>query len=267
MKIYEFLDYKNYINTWILNQPKGGRGQIKSMASFLRVSTTLLSQVLKGDKHFSLETAAELTEYFGFDENESEYFLLMLDHQRAGSHKLKKLLERKLKKEQEKASDLKNRIKKTRELTDQDKMTFYSSWHYSGFRLMSALPDMNDVTSIAQRLNVNMTTANRVMEFLIETGLCKINQGKITYGDLLTHVGNDSPFVVKHHQNWRIKGFSEMENRSSKNLFYTFPMALSDEATEQIRLLLPGIIEQVKDIAAPSDSEQVRCLNIDWFGL
>jgi hypothetical protein len=71
--------------------------------------------------------------------------------------------------------------------------------------------------------------------------------------------------VVKHHQNWRIKGFQSMELRREEDLFYTQSMVMSREAAEKIRLMLPGIIEGIHGIGGPSDSEVVRCLNIDWF--
>jgi len=51
----------------------------------------------------------------------------------------------------------------------------------------------------------------------------------------------------------------------SKFGFFTETMALSLEAAQKIRLMLPGIIEQILSISGPSDSEAVRCLNIDWF--
>ncbi len=265
MKVFEFRDYKQFLNAWIQNHPKGGRGQLTKLAVHLRVSTTLISQVLKSDKHFSLETAAEITEYIGLNDNESEYFLLLIEHQKAGGFKLKKILEKKLEREQQQGSQLQNRLQKDRQLTDEEKMQFYSSWMYSAVRILSALPEMTDAQSISERLQLPITIVNNIVNFLLEKNLCIIKNNKLTYGAYRTHVGKDSPFVVKHHQNWRIKGFQSMELRRDEDLFFTQPMALSLEAAEKIRLMLPGIIEQIHAISGPSESEVVRCFNIDWF--
>lgn len=265
MKVFEFKDYKKYVNDWIKEQPKSGRGQIRKMADHLRVSTTLLSQVLKGEKHFSLETAAELTDYLGLNDKECEYFILLIEHQRAGAFKLKQILSKKIEREQSLASQLQNRLKKDRQLTDAEKMQFYSSWIYSGVRLLSALPDMNNAKAISERLNTPLSITNKVIQFLLENNLCILKNNKLTYGTYSTHIGKDSPFVVKHHQNWRLKGFQSMEQRRDEDLFFTQPMALSKEAAEKIRLMLPGIIEELHAIAGPSESETVRCINIDWF--
>lgn len=265
MKVFEFKDYKKFVNNWIKDQPKGGRGQIRKMADHLRVSTTLLSQVLKGEKHFSLETAAELTDYLGLNDKETEYFILLIEHQRAGAFKLKQILAKKLEREQQNGAQLQNRLKKDRQLTDVEKMQFYSSWMYSGVRLLSALPEMSSAKVISDRLNVPLTLINDVIQFLLENNLCVLKNNKLTYGTYSTHIGKDSPFVVKHHQNWRLKGFQSMELRRDEDLFFTQPMALSLEAAEKIRLMLPGIIEEIHAIAGPSESETVRCINIDWF--
>lgn len=265
MKVFEFKDYKVFLNHWLKEHPKGGRGQLKKMADYLRVSTTLLSQVLKGDKQFSLETAADIAEYIGLNEKETEYFLLLVEHQRAGGFKLKKILEKKLEREQQAGALLQNRLRKDRQLSDEEKMQFYSSWMYSGIRLLSALPEMTDALVISQRLNIPLSTVNSVVNFLIEKNLCTLKDNKLTYGTYSTHVGKDSPFVVKHHQNWRVKGFHSMELRRDEDLFFTQPMALSFEAAEKVRLMLPGIIEQIHAIAGPSESETVRCFNVDWF--
>lgn len=265
MKIFESRDYKKFINEWIKDQPKGGRGQIKRMSEFLRVSTTLLSQVLRGEKHFSLETAADISEYLGLNEKEAEYFILLIEHQRAGGFKLKKILERKLDRDQQAGSQLQNRMKKDRQLSDEEKMQFYSSWMYSAIRILSALPEITNAKTLSDRLNLPLAIVNDVVNFLLEKNLCVVKNNKLTYGAYRTHIGKDSPFVIKHHQNWRIKGFQSMEIRRDEDLFFTQPMALSREAAEKIRLMLPGMIEQIHALSGPSESEVVRCFNIDWF--
>lgn len=265
MKVFEFRDYKEFLKSWLKAHPKGGRGQLKKIAEHLRVSTTLISQVLNGSKHFSLETAADITEYVGLNAKETEYFLLLIDYQRAGGFKLKKILEKKLDREQQAGSQMQNRLLADRQLSDEEKMQFYSSWMYSAVRILSALPKLNSAKDMSDRLNIPLGLVNNVVEFLLEKNLCRIENNKLTYGAYRTHIGKDSPFVVKHHQNWRVRGFQSMELRRDEDLFFTQPMALSVEAAEKIRLMLPGIIEQIHGISGPSESEVVRCLNIDWF--
>lgn len=265
MSVYEYTNYKKYLSEWIHKQPKAGRGQLRKMALHLSVSTTLLSQIMNADKHFSLETATEVSEFLGLSEKESEYFILLIEYNRAGSYKLKKLLERKVIREQTIATQISQRLKKDRELSNDEKMQFYSSWLYSAARLMTALPEFPDTKAISLRLGRPNKQISQIIEFLIENGLCRIEKNRLTYGTYSTHVPKDSAFVIKHHQNWRLQGFNIMEQRRDEDLFFTQPMALSKEAAIQIRKMLPGIIEDIHKIAGPSNSEEVRCLNIDWY--
>jgi uncharacterized protein (TIGR02147 family) len=265
MNVFDFRDYKLFLKEWLKAHPKGGRGQLKRLAEGLSVSTTLLSQVLSGDKDFSMETAAEITVYLGLREKEAEYFLLLVEHQRAGAFRLKKILEKRIDREQASGSQLQNRLQKDRQLNDKEKIEFYSSWMYSAVRILSALPEIQDAQAISRRLNLPLATVNEVLHFLLEKGLCIQEKNKLTYGPQRTHIGSDSPIVSKHHQNWRLQGFQSMELRRHEDLFFTQPMALSVKASEKIRLMLPGFIEQVLAISGPSDSEVVRCFGLDWF--
>lgn len=265
MKIFEYRDYKKFLIEWIKEQPKGGRGQLKKMADGLRVSTTLMSQIISGDKHLSMELAAEVCDYLGMQEKEAEYFILLVEYQRAGAFKLQKIFKNKIEREQKIAAQLQNRIKANKELTSEEKMEFYSSWMYSGIRILSAIPEYSDVESISKKLKLPTNIVAKIVSFLLDHGLCKKENNQITYGPQKTHVGASSPFVNKHHQNWRHQGIYTMDFGRESDLFYTSPMAISQEVAEQIRIMLPSFIEQVMGLANPSESETVRCLNIDWF--
>mgnify|MGYP000953554804 FL=1 len=92
MSIYEYLDYTAFIKDWIKSQPKKGRGIASKMALSLRVSTTMISQVLNGDRQLSLELASDLADFIGLNTSEQDYFFLMIDFQRAGTQGLKNKL-------------------------------------------------------------------------------------------------------------------------------------------------------------------------------
>ena len=69
----------------------------------------------------------------------------------------------------------------------------------------------------------------------------------------------------RHHSNWRLKSLQAMEKITDADLYYTGPMALSQDAASSIRKLLIELVEKSTKMASNSDSETLRCLNIDWF--
>jgi hypothetical protein len=78
-------------------------------------------------------------------------------------------------------------------------------------------------------------------------------------------VGVQHPLVIKHHQNWRIRGLQKMELRDENHLFYTGPMSLSEDGAANVRQKILDVIQQVNQLVVDSPSQVARCLNIDWF--
>ncbi|MFN7453825.1 MAG: TIGR02147 family protein [Pseudobdellovibrionaceae bacterium] len=263
--IFQQQDYKDFVREKVRTLPKEGHGEFRRMAQHLGVSSTLISQVFKGDKHLSLEMAAELCDYFQLSDNEADYFLLLVEFAKAGSHKLKEKLKRKIQQEQKKAEQLTHRIKKDMEMSEETKAIYYSSWIYSGIRNLSAIESFQDVDQISKRLNLPRNQVQKIVEFLLAEQLCVLENGKLTYGPAWTHIAANSLLIPKHHQNWRLQGFQKMVQSDDANLFYTAPMSMSVEVAQKIRQELPEFIDKVVKMVRPSPSEVVRCLNIDYF--
>jgi uncharacterized protein (TIGR02147 family) len=266
MTIYEFEDYKKFLRAWIEAEPKAGRGLIRKMADHLRVSSTMMSHILSGDKHFSFEAANELALFIGLEDAESDYFLLLLSYAKAGSFSLQERFKKKIIAEQKKSKEVTKRVKADADLPETAKTIFYSNWLYAGVRNMTACPGMQNVDEIASHLNLPRASIKKVIDFLLRNGLSLEENGKIVPGPKQTHISHQSPLVSRHHQNWRLQGFSKMIDADEKNLFFTAPMSLSHETSELIRHKIPFFIEDMIKLVRPSKSEVVRCLNIDWFG-
>lgn len=265
MSIYEYSNYRRFLKQWMSSQPKKGRGLASKMAAHLRVSSTMMSQVLNGDRHLNLELASELGDFMALNPEEQEYFFLLIDYERAGTPGLKNKLKKKLQSEQTKAAKLEERLKVDRQLSEQANNLFYSNWLYTGIRNLAAIAEFNDIDAIAERLQLPRIQVQKVVAFLLQHELLILEKGQLISGPQKTHLRADSILVSKHHQNWRLQGFQQMHFQSEQNFFYTGPMSLSKELAEEIRREIPGFLEQIYKRLGPSPSETVRCLNIDWF--
>jgi hypothetical protein len=103
------------------------------------------------------------------------------------------------------------------------------------------------------------------MQFLLETNLCRRDKGNLKMGPAITHLSAGSPIVSRHHLNWRVRGYQYMTMPEEKNFFATVPMVLSESLAEKIRQELPQLVQNILTDVAPSASETVRCMNIDFF--
>src|SRR5688572_19195194 len=110
MTIFDFKNYKEYVRKRIHSMPKRGHGQFRKMANFLAINSVNVTQIFKGSRELSVEQACLLCEFFGFSELESQYFVGLVELARAGHHKLKQMIQKRLDAVLEKSQDLKERL-------------------------------------------------------------------------------------------------------------------------------------------------------------
>jgi len=265
VKIYDFKDYREFLVDKIKAQPKGGRGELAKMARHIRIHTTSLSQILRGSRDLSQEQAVQVSQYFGLNERESRYFLLLVQYRRAGSADLKSLLERQLDEMKSESAELVHRFRADKSLSVEEKATFYSNWFYSGIRVLTSIPGFQTPEAIADYFGLSRALVNEVIQFLLSSGLCVEKKGKLAPGPQYTHLDARSAFSHRHHSNWRIKAMQRHPNLSPLELAFSAPMSLSKRDVEKVKTLLVDAIESVNRIRGPSECEEVFCLNLDWF--
>ncbi|OFZ49131.1 MAG: hypothetical protein A2381_16160 [Bdellovibrionales bacterium RIFOXYB1_FULL_37_110] len=266
IKIYHYLNYKDFINNFIKDCPKGGRGQLLKISSYLAVHSTLISQVLRGHKDFTLEQAYKLSEYFGFNEIETDYFITLVQYEKAGTVNLKTYFEKQLRKIRDDFQNVSSRVVTKTELDNEDKAVYYSDWTYMAVWLLTSIPEFNNINKIAAQLELPAKRITRIMEFLIKVGLCAADEnGDIHMGISKTHLESNSPLVNKHHVNWRLKAIENYNKMTSAELAFTVPITISKKDFRKIKNDILEFIEKASETVSSSPAEELACLNIDLF--
>jgi len=267
ISIYNYEEFRPFLRDRFQEMPKKGYGQSFKLAHYLGVHTTLVSQILKGKKVFSLEQAQKVTEYFGLLESEADYFLLLVQKEKAGSPALKAYFDKKRTALKAEAARLVHRLQSNRTLDEATRAVFYSHWKYSAVRQLTALPEQSSLETIAQTLNLPLRVTKEVMDFLVRTGLCAEKGGRFAIGPSSTHLESESPWTYVNLCNWRQKAMEEFRKESRAKLHYSCPMTLSRQDAERVRESIVKLLEELDGIIGPSPSEEMHCLNIDWFGI
>lgn len=265
VSIFDYFEYREFLSSWIKGHGSKSHGLKSKMASHMGISSTLMSLILKGEKSLMPEQALPLSEHIGLNELETDYFLLLIDKDRAGSQHLKNRIQKNLNKILAQAKQVSSRVKKDAELSEEKKAVFYSSWIFSAIRNLTAIEGFNNTHAIAEKLNLPIKLVTDCLEFLVENGLCVKNKEGFSYGPAVTFIPRNSHFVNQHHRNWREKSMQLMDLRSSNDLFITTPMTLSESDAQKIKSILLTAYENSMKIVKPSPSEKTYCLNIDWF--
>ncbi len=265
MKVFEFTNYKHFLWHFIESQPRKGHGLVKAIGEYLGIDPSQVSQVLSGSKDFTEEQSILLSQFVGLSELETDYFLTLVKIERAGSKLLKDHYKKKAVKTKEQSINLKERINQDRILSDYEKSIFYSSFAYSAIRLSTSIGNGQTISEIAERFKVSREKVSSILTFLLESNLCSEKNGKYLLGTQHTHVERGSPFLSRHHHNWRVKSLERTDSITDQELQFTGPVSISQEDFNSVRELLVEVISKSIEKVKKSEPTEVACLLIDWF--
>ena len=263
--IFKYTDYKKWVVERIESMPKAGRGQYMRIVEHLGTSSAIVTQIFKGSRDLTAEQAVLLSDYFGLSKIERQYFLLLVNYSRAGSHNYKKILEEEIFEFQKKAKEIKNRVPQNQELNEEAKAILYSNWYYLAIWSLTAIPSFDNLDLITERLKIPRSKANQALEFLIKQGLILEVNGKLQIGPTLIHLESTSPNIPRHHQSWRNRAFLKYEEFGGDDVAYTAPITLSKKDAIEIRERVLKFISETLSLVRDSQSEELFCLCMDWY--
>ena len=267
MNIFTCSDFKSLIRSRIKGLPNGGHGSYSKLAKSMGIHTTSLSQILAGTKPLSLEHASLVCDFFSFGDLEAEFFLLLVQMDRAGNQSFRERLENQIEKVRRQGSELSVVIPSKQSLTLEQQATFYSDKNYSLIRVLSSLSDFQTMEAIANLIQLPQHIVAEKVKFLLQCGLCIQENGLIKPGPTYTHLDSDSAFISKHHANWRLHAMQKHPNLSKEELAYSSVLSLSKSDAKKVRNLFADIIKQTNEVRAESEPEVLRCLCIDWVSV
>lgn len=267
MKIYEFSNYKAFIEAYLRALPKKGRGEMSRIAEALDIHTTMVTHVLKGDLHFTLEHALKLAEHWGLSVQETEYFVALVHLERAGDKRAKAFCQKRVDELRDRALNLSFRMEAKNELSEADRARFYSSWIYTYLRLLSATDSYSTAESMAEVSGLPLSVVRGAVEFLLSCGLCLEEKGRLKFGPAKTYIEASSPLVATHHLNWRRKTTERFDQLRQEDLVFTYPVVMAEKDFLVVREKLVQFIEEFRKTVGPSPSEELYCFNLEWLKL
>lgn len=265
--IFIYSDYRHYLSKQIEFLRQSGASNLTRIAKSIGVHTSYLAHVIKGSKNLNFDQATELSDVLRLTPLEQEYFFALVHLDRAGTQKSKKYWLAKKNEILTERSKVKSRVGEHTELSANDRVIFYSSWIYVAVFASTFIDNGQTLDQIAKRFQLMRVKAEEILDFLVRTGICERHGSKYKPGTTFVYIGNDSPLVVKHHTNWRLKAIQKMDSRETRELFFTSPMSMSNEDFANIREMLAKTVEKSLEVCKASPAEEVVCLNIDFFHL
>lgn len=261
--IFEYENYQEFMKDWF-NLP-GRRGQLSQAAKAINSQSSFLSRVISEQLNLTPDQAYQLCLFWKLSPDETEYFQLLVDVARSVDRGLKEHLLTKIKNIKQKSAEIGiNPLKK--KVTEEDlNQEYFSSWIYSAVHFLTCLPNMQQVATLSERLNIPTQQVSQILESLVQRGLVKRNGHDWNFASNSFHLKKTSPFVYMHHQNWRYRALQDVLKNEMTHLHYTSIMTLSRKDLDQCTEILKKAIEDLNKIATPSEPEEAVVLNCDFF--
>lgn len=266
MLILDFRDYKRFLTDFISSLPRKGRGQSNALSNHLNVQPSVVSAILKGDRQMTAEQGLATATFFGFDEFTSEYFVLLIQAQRADTKELRGFWQRRLdemRDRQTKLSSIKH--DEAREISDADKSVYYSNWYYSAARIALFIPKYRNIDSLATFLNLSREKTAKIVDFFLRSKIVHYENGDLVPTSIGTSINDTSEFLNNHRRNWRDKAKEHFSSPGPSDYFLSVPMSMSAADAEWFRSELRNLMDQLVERLKTSPDEVIRCLNLDWF--
>lgn len=263
--IYEYKSYKKFILDWIDKTPNSGRGQRKLIAEAIGCQNPFITHVLSGDYHFSAEQAESCARYMGLNDEDSEFFILLVLKERSGTKSLENLFGKQISLRCEQHSVLKTRLNIKENMTLEDQMIYYSSWHYAAIHMAIMIPDLQNVNNLARYFKIPLNRILLILQFLTDCKLIEKKGPNFKITKTVLHLEKESPIMTQHHTHWRLKAIEAIQTPKQDNLHYSGIMSLSIDDYEWVREKLAAMLEEVVGRLGQSKDEKLATLAFDFF--
>ncbi len=265
--VFDFNDYKSYLVQVLETRGDYEKGQRSKMAKAIECNPSYLSQILNGSLDLSLEQAHRTNAFLGHTPGETKYFLNLVQMSRAGTKELRSYFSDEVKQQKEDRAVIKNRIQVNRFLDETAQARYYSSWYFAAIHVCVSLPHLKTREQIAEALALPLKTVNEAVEFLISVGIFKTQGNELRPGEVNLYLANNSPFVGKHHANWRTRALQSLDQVEEKDLHYSSVITCSKEDVDQIKEIMIQTIEKIRGVVRPSKDETAYVYCLDLFHL
>ncbi len=264
LDVFTYKDYKTFIREQI-EEHRQTRGYRQLLADAAGCQRTYLSQVLNSHIELTPEHAVGMTNFWDLGSSAAEFFLELVNLSRAGTPALKKLILSRLERLKKSQGDLAERIKAPTLQAGSYEALYYSTWLFSALHIVTRLRSCRTAAGAAAYLGIPEDLVRGYLSALEDIGLVKEERGQwhSLAGNL--HLPKASPYLWRHHQNWREAALREAQAPEDSSIHFTSVHSLSLRDSEKVADLLRELIVKSRQLIEPSQDEVVTSLCIDYF--
>lgn len=262
-KVFGFKTYLPLLKAYLTGD--GNRGRLSRAGEALNVQRSYFSRVLSGELQLTPDHAFRLSEFLGFNESERDYFLALVETERASTPSYREFQKRRAELLRKKFESLDERTNRKALAAPQNDIEYFSAWYWSAIHFLTSTVDGQTVDALSQRLNLSPKVVREVLQGLKTRGYASSRGERWLYAAGEFHTPKGDPLTVIHHQNWRTRAVQDAQLNSDESIHFTAVQSVSRGDVEKLRELLLSFIGDASRIAGPSNPEETIALTCDLF--
>lgn len=264
--VFDFNDYRGFLKQLLKAQPNQGHGVRSVWAQAMGCQIAFVSHVLKGLYDFSIEQAESLCRFLALNKEETEYFILLIQKERAGTHQLKKFYAQLIQEKLEKRENVRDRMKIKDNLSLADQSIYYSKWLFSAVHILLTIPEFQtSPEKIASYFNTALATIREILDFLETRQLILLKNGRYELQNNFLFINKDSPLFSHQQSFWRQKAIESIYENNREEIHFTSIFTISKADIKKIKEILLNSIETTTEVIKPSIEEKLYSICMDFF--
>ncbi len=264
VNLFDFNDYRKFLKHWANLE----RGNVAILAKVAKCQPSYISRAMSEEVHLTQDHAFALCSYWQFNTMERDFFMALLDHDRAGTLELKNHLKDKILSLKSRHQQLKNQVNREAPPQNQFDTSFHSHWAKLAVHALTDRKSLNTAETIAQKLALDVNFVDTILNELENKQLVlRRSDGSYIYNSVPTHIPRDSPILSLFLQSWRQRAIMNSHILNEDHIYFTNVQTISKNDFQKVRKMLMAVIRDSSAIANNSDPEDLMVLNCDLFCL
>lgn len=236
------------------------------LAKAAGVQRPYMSNVLADRAYLNGEQAFRLCKFLGFNQKEQDYFLTLVELEKASAAEYKNFLKKKIESLKQDSEKLINKLERP-EAPKISEMAaeYYSSWEYCALHVLTSIPEFQKLEAMAEKLRLPQAYTAGCLEKLVSWGLIKQERDRYLWASGNIHIPSSSPMVNLHHKNWRDKSIEDARLNPDNSLHFTSLYSISQDDFAEVKEQMLEFIKTYNKKASSSKEEELVCMNLDFF--
>lgn len=262
---FEYKSYRDFLKN-LCATSDAKRGFQSQLSRAAGCQAAYFSQVLKQKVHLTEDQIYALSEDLDFSSAETNFFILLLRYEKAGTEKLREYILKEIDLARANQDRLSARVIADQIVySEEDLAKYFASWIPSVIHVATSSDRFRNVEQIAQRLGLSQKDTKDVLTFLAKKGWVKQIGQEYHYSSGNIHIVKESPLHSTMQVTRRHLVLNSIAQCSPESIHYSSVFTLDRKSYEELKKISASFIQKSAKQINDGGTDELYTLTLDLF--